>query len=157
MTKSRDDTSQRDAGTAGKVGELAATAGLTVRTLRYYDEIGLLSPSQRTSAGHRLYSAQDVERLYRIGLLRQLGLRLDEVAAALTDPDWNLLATMNRHIARLDQRLGIEHRLRNRLAAMADTPGPPWRARHSRTSRDLGGHGHARHQYPAPHPDPGLP
>ncbi|MCM6772025.1 MerR family transcriptional regulator [Nocardia sp. CDC159] len=111
-----------------KVGELAAATGLTVRTLHHYDEIGLLSPAGRTSTGHRLYSTADVERLYRIGLLRQLGLRLDEVAAALDDPRWDLRATMSRHIDRLDHRLGIEHRLRNRLAAMAETlsgPGGP--------------------------------
>ncbi|MEU6563356.1 MerR family transcriptional regulator [Nocardia nova] len=121
MTKSKADIPQPDAGGAVKVGVLAASAGLTVRTLHYYDEIGLLSPSQRTGAGHRLYTARDVERLYRIGLLRQLGLQLDEVAAALNDPEWDLMGTMNRHIGRLDERLGIEHRLRNRLAAMADT------------------------------------
>ncbi|WP_245547396.1 MerR family transcriptional regulator [Nocardia brevicatena] len=120
MTKTGSDRTQRGTDSAVKVGELAAATGLTVRTLHYYDEIGLLSPSRRTGAGHRLYSARDVERLYRIGLLRQLGLRLDEVAAALGDPDWDLLATVNRHIARLDQRLGVEHRLRNRLAAMAE-------------------------------------
>ena len=121
VTESSEFEPHSDADIAVKVGELAATAGLTVRTLHYYDEIGLLSPSQRTTAGHRLYSTRDVERLYRIGLLRQLGLQLDEVAAALSDPDWDLLATMNRHLGRLDQRLGIEHRLRNRLAAMTET------------------------------------
>lgn len=120
MTKTGGDRTQRGTDNAVKVGELAAATGLTVRTLHYYDEIGLLSPSRRTSAGHRLYSTRDVERLYRIGLLRQLGLRLDEVAAALGDPDWDLLATVNRHITRLDQRLGVTHRLRNRLAAMAE-------------------------------------
>ncbi|WP_433597595.1 MerR family transcriptional regulator [Nocardia sp. CA-135953] len=120
MTKSSAGKTQADADTVVKVGELATTAGLTVRTLHYYDEIGLLSPSRRSSAGHRLYSDQDVERLYRIGLLRQLGLQLDEVAAALGDPDRDLLPSVNQHLARLDQRLSIEHRLRNRLATMVD-------------------------------------
>lgn len=101
-----------------KVGELARATGLTVRTLHYYDEIGLLSPSARTSAGHRLYAPADVERLYRIGLFRRLGLKLDEIAGALDDPAWDLAAAMNRHIADLDRQLGIGHRLRQRLAAM---------------------------------------
>lgn len=50
---------------AWKVGALARAAGLTVRTLHHYDHIGLLSPSARTGAGHRLYSEADVARLYR--------------------------------------------------------------------------------------------
>ncbi|MFT4199887.1 MerR family transcriptional regulator [Gordonia sp. (in: high G+C Gram-positive bacteria)] len=104
-----------------KVGSLAAATGLTVRTLHYYDEIGLLSPSARTAAGHRLYAADDVQRLYRIVTLRQLGFALDEISATLDDPRWDLLATINRHIGRIDHRLGVEHRLRNRLAAISDT------------------------------------
>src|SRR5205807_680092 len=52
-----------------KVGELATATGLTIRTLHYYEEIGLLVASGRTEAGHRLYSDADVERLYRISLL----------------------------------------------------------------------------------------
>lgn len=94
---------------------------MTIRTLHYYDEIGLLAPSHRTRSGHRLYSAGDVQRLYRIALLRRVGLRLDEVAATLEDPQWELAAVLNRHINQLDQRLALNHRLRQRLAAMAQT------------------------------------
>ncbi|MFI6045377.1 MerR family transcriptional regulator [Nocardia sp. NPDC051321] len=104
-----------------KVGELATATGLTVRTLHYYDEIGLLSPSGRSGAGHRLYSNDDVQRLYRIGLLRNLGLRLDEVAAALDDPAWDLSGVMLRHVAELDRRLAVGHRLRQRLTTMSAT------------------------------------
>ena len=53
-----------------RIGALAAATGLSVRALRHYDEIGLLAPSGRSEAGHRLYSTSDVERLYRIRLLR---------------------------------------------------------------------------------------
>ena len=49
-----------------KVGELAKRAGTSVRTLHYYDEIGLLSPSHHTASGHRLYDANDVARLQQI-------------------------------------------------------------------------------------------
>ena len=62
-----------------KVGALARQTGLTVRTLHHYDEIGLLAPSLRTGAGHRLYTADDLGRLLQILSLRQLGLSLDEV------------------------------------------------------------------------------
>lgn len=66
-----------------KVGELAAEAGLTVRTLHHYDRIGLVHPAERTSTGHRLYTASDVERLYQVLALRQLGLGLDQIADLL--------------------------------------------------------------------------
>jgi MerR family transcriptional regulator, thiopeptide resistance regulator len=77
-----------------RVGELAAATGLTVRTLHYYGEIGLLVASTRTDAGHRLYADADVERLYRICLLRRLGLPLGEIARALDDPEWELHSAM---------------------------------------------------------------
>lgn len=67
-----------------KVGELAAEAGLTVRTLHHYDRIGLVHPAERSSTGHRLYTAGDVERLYQVLALRQLGLGLDQITDLLT-------------------------------------------------------------------------
>lgn len=67
-----------------KVGELATTSGLTVRTLHHYDRIGLVRPGARTSSGHRLYSEADVQRLYQVLALRQLGLGLEKIAQVLT-------------------------------------------------------------------------
>ena len=101
-----------------KVGELAAATGLTVRTLHHYDAIGLLTPSERTAAGYRLYGADDVERLYRICLLRRLGLSLSEIAAALDEPEWSLRPALQRHHAELDRRLTLGRRLQRRLVAM---------------------------------------
>jgi DNA-binding transcriptional MerR regulator len=98
-----------------RVGELARVTGLTVRTLHYYDELGLLSPS-RTSSGHRVYAAADVERLYRIRLMRGLGLDLDEVGAALAVDGWDPLPATRRHLRAVDERLAQGHRLRERLA-----------------------------------------
>src|SRR6266568_6819533 len=99
-------------GLGRRVGELAAATGLTVRTLRYYEEIGLLAASARSAGGHRLYSAADVERLYRICLLRRLGLPLAEVGRALDDPAWSLGAAMATHLHELERRLEAEGRLR---------------------------------------------
>ena len=101
-----------------KVGELAAATGLTVRTLHYYEEIGLLVAAQRSDGGHRLYAAADVERLYRICLLRRLGLSLDEIGQALDDPAWNLRAAMSRHLDEVDRRLETAGRLRGRLVEL---------------------------------------
>ncbi|MGW5384149.1 MerR family transcriptional regulator [Nocardia sp. NPDC003963] len=74
---------QHGTGRVWKVGDLAAEAGLTVRTLHHYDRIGLVRPAGRTSTGHRLYTAGDVERLYQVLALRQLGLGLDRIADLL--------------------------------------------------------------------------
>src|SRR5437868_9852397 len=91
--------------TGRRVGELADATSLTVRTLHYYEEIGLLVASERTAAGHRLYSDDDVERLYRICLLRRLGLQLSDIARALDDAAWSLRSAMDRHMSELDRRL----------------------------------------------------
>ena len=65
--------------TDSTVGALAEASGLTVRTLHPWDEIGLLRPAERSAAGHRRYSSEDVRRLYRIVALRGQPFR---VAAA---------------------------------------------------------------------------
>jgi DNA-binding transcriptional MerR regulator/uncharacterized glyoxalase superfamily protein PhnB len=107
-----------------RVGELAGATGLTVRTLHYYEEIGLLVASGRTGAGHRVYSGADVERLYRICLLRRLGLPLGEIGRALDDPAWNLRAALATHLRDLDRRLETASRLRARLAGLVASIGP---------------------------------
>ncbi|WP_409180542.1 MerR family transcriptional regulator [Amycolatopsis sp. VS8301801F10] len=69
-----------------RVGEAAALAGVTVRTLHHYDEIGLLSPSGRTASGYRRYAAADLDRLQRILLYRELGFPLETIASVLAEP-----------------------------------------------------------------------
>ncbi|MFT3832434.1 MAG: MerR family transcriptional regulator [Micropruina sp.] len=65
------------------IGELAQATGVTVRTLRHYDEMGLLRPSERTASGHRRYAAEDVRRLYRVCALRALGVPLEQIKGVL--------------------------------------------------------------------------
>jgi MerR family transcriptional regulator, thiopeptide resistance regulator len=119
--------SQRD---AWKVGALASATGLTVRALHYYDEIGLLTPSRRSAAGHRLYDASDVARLYRISLLRRLGFPLEQITSVLEDPKWQLAAAVDRHLNHTQNKAAIAARLCTRLASMAaelsrhDDPSP---------------------------------
>src|SRR5438876_5617131 len=108
--------SQSDSRAGRKVGELAAATGLTVRTLHHYEEIGLLVASDRSDAGHRLYADADVERLYRICLLRRIGLPLGEIGRALDDPAWSLGPAMTAHLHDLERRLEAGGRLRARLA-----------------------------------------
>jgi MerR family transcriptional regulator, thiopeptide resistance regulator len=104
---------------AWKVGALARASGLTVRALHYYDHIGLLSPSMRTGAGHRLYSDADVARLYRIALLRRLGFPLEQITSVLDDPEWQLAAAVRRHLAHIRESAAAAARLCGRLADMA--------------------------------------
>jgi DNA-binding transcriptional MerR regulator/uncharacterized glyoxalase superfamily protein PhnB len=104
-----------------RIGELAAATGLTVRTLHHYDHIGLLVASDRTASGHRLYSDADVARLYRICVLRALGLPLADIRRAVDaqrDDSAELPATLTRHLADLDARAQAAARLRERLAVM---------------------------------------
>ena len=101
-----------------KVGAVASASGLTVRALHHYDHIGLLCPSHRTSAGHRLYTADDVTRLYRISLLRRLGFPLAQIGHVLDDPKWDLRTTIERHLADTQRRAEIATRLRDRLSDM---------------------------------------
>lgn len=77
-----------------QIGELAKATGLTVRTLRHYDELGLLEPSERTEAGYRLYGEADVERLYTPDQLSQLEERrhaLGEEGMRQAERDWTEL------------------------------------------------------------------
>src|SRR5258708_14246663 len=105
---------------AWKVGALAKATGLTVRALHHYDSIGLLPPSLRTAAGHRLYTAADVARLYRISLLRRLGFPLQQITSVLGDPEWRLAAAVRRHLQHTQERAAIAARLCTHLAGMAE-------------------------------------
>jgi DNA-binding transcriptional MerR regulator len=109
ITWQREEDSARPA--AWKVGELARRTGLSVRTLHYYDEIGLLSPSRRTDSGYRLYTAEDVVRLQRIKSLRALGFSLREIRGCLERPDFPLRRVIELHLSRLKDRIEIQRRL----------------------------------------------
>jgi DNA-binding transcriptional MerR regulator len=87
------------------VGNTAALAGVTVRTLHHYDRIGLLSPSERTVAGYRRYTPSDLDRLHQVLVYRELGFPLEEIATLLDDPDADPAAHLRRQLALLRERL----------------------------------------------------
>jgi DNA-binding transcriptional MerR regulator len=97
--------------TPWKVGELARQTGLSVRTLHYYDEIGLLSPSARTASGHRLYTTGDIARLQQIRSLRQLGFSLEEIGEWLRRPGYSPLGVIELHLERLREQIAQQQRL----------------------------------------------
>jgi DNA-binding transcriptional MerR regulator len=102
-----------------RVGELAKRTGVSVRTLHWYEEIGLLSPPQRTEAGHRLYGAEDVGRLQQIRSLRQIGFSLDEIRDCFASRQFSPQQVVTLHLGRLDREIELQQRLRVRLEAIA--------------------------------------
>lgn len=98
-----------------KVGDLAKLTVLTVRTLRFYDQIGLLSPSAATESGHRLYDDEDLSRLYQIVSLKELGLSLDEVKAALSGRGIAPLEVVDLQIERVQEQIRRQQKLLDQL------------------------------------------
>ena len=99
------------------VGEVARLAGVTVRTLHHYDEVGLVRPAARSAAGYRLYGPADLLRLQRVLAYRELGLALDEIGAVL-DGGGDETALLRRQRDALAERIT---RLQQVLAAVTTT------------------------------------
>jgi DNA-binding transcriptional MerR regulator len=97
------------------VSQVAKLAGVTVRTLHHYDEIGLLTPGERTGAGYRRYTEKDLERLQQILYYRELGFGLEEIATILDDPDADPSAHFRRQHALLSGRV---RKLQEMIAAI---------------------------------------
>lgn len=72
------------------IGKLAKISNITVRTLRYYDEIGLLNPSNKTAGGHRYYTDQDITKLQQIITLKELGLQLETIQEFIKNKEMEL-------------------------------------------------------------------
>jgi|APAra7269097189_1048546.scaffolds.fasta_scaffold00684_15 DNA-binding transcriptional MerR regulator len=102
------------------VGELARRTGLTVRSLHHYHHIGLLRPSARSDAGYRLYTAEDVERLYRIIALRRLGLSLTDIGTTLSATETSLQALLAKQIEMLELTMARDRRLHHHLCSARD-------------------------------------
>ncbi len=96
------------------IGELAKRTGLPVKTIRFYSDEGLLPPTERTDAGYRLYDARAMARLELVRTLRELGLGLADVEAALTRSS-TVGELAARHVEALDEQI---RRLRLRRAVL---------------------------------------
>ena len=90
------------------INALAKLAGITTRTLRWYDEIGLLKPLRASAAGYRIYGPLQLERLQDILFYRELGFELSDIRSILDDPSFDRQVALQSHLKLLRQQ-------RNRL------------------------------------------
>jgi MerR family transcriptional regulator, copper efflux regulator len=97
-----------------RIGELARRAGVTTRTVRYYEGLGLLAPARREAGGHRQYDEDALARLSKIDFMKRMGLTLEEIAeliplyfgeATATKGRRKLLAILERRLAETEQRV----------------------------------------------------
>lgn len=88
-----------------KIGEVAKKTGVSMRSLRHYDKLGLLSPSGRSASGYRLYNNKDIYRLQQIVSLKQMNLPLQTIQSMLLDDAMTLQQTLQIHRDFLRQQL----------------------------------------------------
>jgi DNA-binding transcriptional MerR regulator len=108
-----------------QIGELAKRLGITTRTIRYYEEIGLMGPSERLGGGTRTYSKDDILRLKFILKLKELGISLKEMQDLAEHFDINqqdfdtitprLIEILDHHISKVDEKIANLSSLRNEI------------------------------------------
>lgn len=96
------------------VQSLADLAGVSPRTIRYYDQIGLLPPAEVNASGYRIYRQEQVELLQQIPFYRELGVSLEEIKAILHSPDFDPVVALKRHRQQLlEKRDRLDLLIRN--------------------------------------------
>src|SRR5512143_296680 len=93
------------------VQQLARLAGVSARTLRHYDHIGLLKPSARSAAGYRLYGEADLLRLQQILFFRELDFPLADIQGILDEPGFDQVKALHAHRRLLQQEADRLERL----------------------------------------------
>ena len=78
------------------IGQVAKRIGISVRTLHYYDEIGLLHPKGRSESGYRYYNRESLLRLQQILFFRELGFELAQIAEILSKPNYNPIQALKQ-------------------------------------------------------------
>lgn len=98
-----------------KIGELAEQAGLTVRALHHYHNIGLLIPSAKTDAGYRLYTKEDIVRLQQIISLKSLGFALEEIKSILESENYDPVEIISAQLEAVEEQLKRQNELKVQL------------------------------------------
>ncbi|RYM02919.1 MerR family transcriptional regulator [Sporolactobacillus sp. THM7-7] len=86
------------------VKQLSDLAGVSARTLRFYDQTGLLKPEKINTSGYRIYGTRQVDRLQQILFYRELGLSLKTIQAILDAPDFNVIHALSDHHKKLSEK-----------------------------------------------------
>jgi DNA-binding transcriptional MerR regulator len=102
------------------VGRAAELVGVSVRTLHHWDQIGLVRPSDRTRAGYRVYSGEDVSRIHRVLVYRELGFPLAQIGRILDDPDADANVHLRRQRSELLDRIERLQRMVGAVDQMLD-------------------------------------
>ena len=111
------------------VKEFADLAGVTVRTLHFYDQTGLLKPAQRTDSKHRLYRHDDLLRLQQILTLKVLGFSLDEIRRLLDSPAYDLRESLSAQKGAVDAHIGQLQQVSRALSKVLSREGElDWQA-----------------------------
>ncbi len=105
--------------TLWKIGEIAKLAQVTVRTLHYYEEVGLLAAVSRSQAGYRFYDQRALERLQMIRLLQQVGFSLEDIKRAILEQKLSLVEVLPLHIKKLREQILKEENICQRLESFA--------------------------------------
>lgn len=112
-----------------RIGEFARRAGVTPRTVRYYEGLGLLGPSEREGSGFRYYTEAELARLQKINALKELGLSLEEIATVIPlyfeDPTGvqgkrRVLEILKAHLQDTEDKLSSLQQFRADLKANID-------------------------------------
>lgn len=106
------------------VQKLGALAGISTRTLRYYDEFGILKPARINSSGYRIYGQAEVDRLQQILFYRELGLSLEGIKEIVTAPSFDgAKALREHHDQLLQRRRQLDQLIANVEKTLAQTEG----------------------------------
>ncbi|BDR66798.1 MerR family transcriptional regulator [Clostridium tetani] len=106
------------------VKKLAKLAGVSSRTLRYYDEIGILKPARINSSGYRIYGETEVDMLQQILFYRELGINLKQIKDIVTSPSFDKLYALNNHHKKLlEKRNQLDILISNVEKTIASTEG----------------------------------
>ncbi|HEY9660548.1 MAG TPA: MerR family transcriptional regulator [Allocoleopsis sp.] len=112
-----------------RIGELAQRAGVTPRTIRYYESLGLLGPSERQGSGFRYYTEVELTKLQKINALKELGLSLEEIASVIPlyfeDPTGvrgkrKILEILKAHLEETEDKIEALQQFRVDLTAKID-------------------------------------
>lgn len=106
------------------IQRLAEIAGVSTRTLRYYDELGILKPARINSSGYRIYGQYEVNLMQQILFYRELGLQLNQIKDIITDPSFDFSRALKEHRERLlDKRSQLDLLIENVEKTIAQSEG----------------------------------